>query len=259
MTQPAGKICVVCSANCAGRPRVKDPKGRYYCRACYEELQQKAIEDSRAGEAAEEWNPYADLGSPARENLLDLEPVDDASPVPVTQRIAPRQTRVAASTRSKWPLVVGLLGLGWGGLTLLIHGAGLLISTAVAADEPGAVGGLGGSCLWLIMSCALIAGSCLTIFRKAWGVKLMRLWSLVTIVLTAIGLTCLGIVAVVGLSLAADDFTASLQEGAEIDSAAELAVVVAFLLIFTVVNLGFAIFLAVWFRRADVMREIERW
>ncbi|TVQ57097.1 MAG: hypothetical protein EA377_01195, partial [Phycisphaerales bacterium] len=74
MTQPAGKICVVCNANCAGRPRVKDPKGRYYCRACYDELQQKVIDESRAGEAAEEWNPYADLETPGQENLLDLEP-----------------------------------------------------------------------------------------------------------------------------------------------------------------------------------------
>ena len=259
MTQPAGKICVVCHANCVGRPRVKDPKGRYYCRACYDELQQNVINESRAGEAAEAWNPYADLETSARENLLDLEPVDDVSPVPVTQRIAPRHTRVAASTRSKWPLVVGLLGLGWGGLVLLMNGAGVLISVADAADDPAAIGGAGSNCFGLILSCVLIAGACLTIFRKAWGVKLMRLWSLVTIVLTAIGLTCLGIVAIVGLSLATDDFTAGLQEGADLDSTAELAFVGAFLLIFTALNLGFAIFLAVWFRRADVTHEIERW
>lgn len=37
------KLCVVCGADCAGKPRVKDPSGRYYCKACY---------DVKAGEAA---------------------------------------------------------------------------------------------------------------------------------------------------------------------------------------------------------------
>ena len=33
---PNDKTCVVCAADCADRPRVKDPAGRYYCRTCYE-------------------------------------------------------------------------------------------------------------------------------------------------------------------------------------------------------------------------------
>ncbi len=37
MTAPhPDKICVICSKNCADQPRVKDAKGRYYCRSCYE-------------------------------------------------------------------------------------------------------------------------------------------------------------------------------------------------------------------------------
>lgn len=38
-----GKHCIVCGVDCAGRPRVKDPQGRYYCRPCY---------DSKADESA---------------------------------------------------------------------------------------------------------------------------------------------------------------------------------------------------------------
>jgi hypothetical protein len=34
------KICVICQCNCAGKPRTKDPKGRYYCQPCYDEAQQ---------------------------------------------------------------------------------------------------------------------------------------------------------------------------------------------------------------------------
>ncbi len=29
-----GKICVFCGQDCAGRPRVKDPQGRYACKSC---------------------------------------------------------------------------------------------------------------------------------------------------------------------------------------------------------------------------------
>lgn len=33
--QPASaKVCIACGTDCAGRPRVKDPHGRYMCRAC---------------------------------------------------------------------------------------------------------------------------------------------------------------------------------------------------------------------------------
>lgn len=30
------KICVICGEDCSGRPRTKDPRGRYYCNTCYE-------------------------------------------------------------------------------------------------------------------------------------------------------------------------------------------------------------------------------
>ena len=32
----ASKPCVLCGIDCAGKPRVKDPQGRYYCKACHD-------------------------------------------------------------------------------------------------------------------------------------------------------------------------------------------------------------------------------
>lgn len=45
------KACVVCGVDCTGRPRVKDPKGRYYCRACYDAraASSPALANGRAG------------------------------------------------------------------------------------------------------------------------------------------------------------------------------------------------------------------
>lgn len=35
-TGAAGKICVICGQDCSNKPRVKDPQGRYFCKACHE-------------------------------------------------------------------------------------------------------------------------------------------------------------------------------------------------------------------------------
>ncbi len=55
MAGGAVKQCVVCGEDCANKPRVKDPKGRYYCKPCYnraaaerrEKQRQRDLEGSR--------------------------------------------------------------------------------------------------------------------------------------------------------------------------------------------------------------------
>ncbi|TVQ50729.1 MAG: hypothetical protein EA377_14055 [Phycisphaerales bacterium] len=55
MAGGAVKQCVVCGEDCANKPRVKDPKGRYYCKPCYnraaaqrrEKQRQRELEESR--------------------------------------------------------------------------------------------------------------------------------------------------------------------------------------------------------------------
>ncbi|MHC4948359.1 MAG: hypothetical protein ACYTG1_08865 [Planctomycetota bacterium] len=42
------KTCAVCGADCGDRPRVKDPKGRYYCKPCYEEARRHGLKRARA-------------------------------------------------------------------------------------------------------------------------------------------------------------------------------------------------------------------
>lgn len=64
------KVCVVCNADCAGKPRVKDPKGRYYCKPCYD---RKAAE--RAGA------PMLDLGSPAPPPPVEPAPDDELADI----------------------------------------------------------------------------------------------------------------------------------------------------------------------------------
>lgn len=43
MGLPAAKTCIFCGVDCAGKPRVKDERGRYACKACAEKRQAAAL------------------------------------------------------------------------------------------------------------------------------------------------------------------------------------------------------------------------
>ncbi|MCC6660411.1 MAG: hypothetical protein IT437_05950 [Phycisphaerales bacterium] len=48
-----GKTCVLCGQDCSGKPRVKDPQGKYMCKACHEQAGQKATTARQKGAAAD--------------------------------------------------------------------------------------------------------------------------------------------------------------------------------------------------------------
>lgn len=50
-TQPPQKICAICGEDCSNRPRIKDPQGRYYCKACHEQAlaRRKAVSATPSG------------------------------------------------------------------------------------------------------------------------------------------------------------------------------------------------------------------
>ncbi len=47
-----GKVCVICGQDCAGKPRVKDPQGRYSCKSCHEAAMKKAAAAPATAKAA---------------------------------------------------------------------------------------------------------------------------------------------------------------------------------------------------------------
>lgn len=54
MSEPTGKerICRACGQDCTGQPRIKDPKGRYLHKACYEKAKARALQKKRERETA---------------------------------------------------------------------------------------------------------------------------------------------------------------------------------------------------------------
>lgn len=73
------KTCVICGEDCAGQPRIKDKKGRYYHKTCYEQAKAKKASPAPPVEAALKplaiegdepggFDPFGDLAdSPAPE------------------------------------------------------------------------------------------------------------------------------------------------------------------------------------------------
>ncbi len=78
------KICVICGEDCSRRPRTKDPKGRYYCNACYE-----AARAGASGAAAKS----GPVDSPDDVFALGK---DDNMALDMLEEIAPAQPAAAA-------------------------------------------------------------------------------------------------------------------------------------------------------------------
>jgi hypothetical protein len=91
MTDEAGprKICVICGQDCAGQPRTKDAKGRYYHTSCYEQAK-RALEEKRAASGAPH-PPPPPSASPPEEEVLDL--LDEAAEPVVAPQAAPDPAR----------------------------------------------------------------------------------------------------------------------------------------------------------------------
>ena len=85
-TDQPGKVCVLCGEDCSQRPRVKDRRGRYYCRPCYD----KAKEAVDARKALEETPPDPELrAEPEPEPELEPVPDPEAWMVPLEGEAAP--------------------------------------------------------------------------------------------------------------------------------------------------------------------------
>ncbi|MBN1345655.1 MAG: hypothetical protein JXQ73_23385 [Phycisphaerae bacterium] len=104
-TQPptVQKVCRLCGEDCAERPRVKDHKGRYYCRACYVKAWQK-LETRQAQEGGEdmlvkpEWVPHADQHEKTvRVGSLTSHEGEEAPGPGPGSHIPPEEARAAAS------------------------------------------------------------------------------------------------------------------------------------------------------------------
>lgn len=88
-----GKVCVICGEDCSDRPRVKDRRGRYYCKACHDRaliLKQHSEppgpDPTQQPPDIPESNPYAVAGAPLAVEPPTPTPQVKADPDPADQQ-----------------------------------------------------------------------------------------------------------------------------------------------------------------------------
>ena len=79
-----GKVCRRCGVDCAKLPRVKDDRGRYYCKPCYEAARREKLQRNAARATQADAAPATTVD----DQPIDVEPIDTAADDPRTTEIA---------------------------------------------------------------------------------------------------------------------------------------------------------------------------
>lgn len=96
------KVCIVCGQDCAGRPRVKDPRGRYYCRECYDRAarKQRAKREAQRAAAPPPPPPPAPLDEPVGAELI---PQDEDADLGLFGELSSLEKEAAAAQVQQYP------------------------------------------------------------------------------------------------------------------------------------------------------------
>lgn len=101
------KVCVVCQEDCAGRPRVKDKQGRYFCEPCYEEARRRMQEKQAVSTKSMETPELA--GETCDETAIDEPVVDEFNDDPpmlndLVDQLAPTMPQTKETPRTQCEL-----------------------------------------------------------------------------------------------------------------------------------------------------------
>jgi hypothetical protein len=289
------KICVLCGQDCAGQPRIKDPKGHYYHKACHEqamrEREQRLAQEPASGPRAfDEPAPFP-IAEPEASSA-PAETGDESVIPPATggqgcpscgHPIAPEAvlctncgynlmtgesvassplSEVAAppsraGDRRTWPAVIGIISIVVGGGGALLYAASL-VGAVMQQSERGATGIVGAIIavgLPLALAVWLLKAGIGVLRRQQTAAVSIRRWALTKTILYG---TCFALS--LGLTVLASGMIARMQEemGAE---GAELGIglMVAGLVVSFGFVLAWPIFILIWFGRDAIQEQIGRW
>lgn len=280
MSDGSEKICVLCGESCAGQPRIKDPRGRYYHKHCHEQaMREKRRRHRRQEKSAAEAFASSDPPPPAGGDDEFMSMLLDEAPPVVTggstcpscgQPFAPGavlcvscgynvqsgqavQTAVAtgspgdgATGNTKWPVVIGVISI-----ILAVVNLGCGGVSALDAVTTGNIGTMisvvitTGFAVWLLISGIGV------LRRSQTGFTSLRIWAAVKTILTA---TCLLFVfgaLIVGQS--------AVQESVPEELAGMAYLVYLALAIIAVWLLFWPVFCLIWTGRSRIREEVSQW
>lgn len=276
------KTCVLCGQDCSNRQRVKDRKGRYYCRACYSEAARRrraagaSLEDT-AGSTVDSGtdetrddclSALVDAGSTSASPSTELQCPGCGMSMPPgavqcvecgynmrTGKQLSVQVEPAAKgvkKRTRWPLIIGAVSVVIGSVTFVFNSrllqsdvaSGLASLPAVAVETLATLLGL-----WLVVAGVGV------LRRKAQGVVWMRRWAIVK---AALFTAWSGWLFLNVLSLRNEpDWV---LEDLGVDPAGfDPATAMAILLVSLIWWFSWPAVIFVWFSRAKVSLEVSKW
>ncbi len=204
-TPAASKICAICKQDCSNRPRIKDSKGRYFCKACHEAALHESSLLAPASSTISPAMDSADIGfldsvagtaSVQSTSCQACGAVVSSTSVLCTtcgHRLDGRgdiRTRVVNTPNSvqsggKWATTLGWSSIGVGVFWLIM----IVISIAgqfKAAQSEQPFVGAGVGCFPIPMYVWLIIAGDRVRTRRSGAVRNLRMWSIVRIVLSAV-------------------------------------------------------------------------
>jgi hypothetical protein len=264
----SGKICVACGTDCAGRPRVKDPRGRYYCEPCYDKRrssQQVSAAGASPGLALEPEPSILDelLGAQAGAEPGGSCPncgqelpggavlcvncgfnLRDGSAVP--QIVQTQATSRARSGDSAWPIVVGVISI------VLAAGGILNFGFSFIDGLSGNIGRSIGSMVPMVIAIWLLISGVGVLRRQRSGAANLRNWAIVKLLFSFI---CIGVISV-GASLSLEGLLEGMEmEGISIPPGLAYALIFAYLLWL----ISWPVFVLIWLSRPSVKAEVATW
>lgn len=288
------KICVICGQDCAGRPRVRDPKGHYYCQDCYEKAKRRQ-EEARAASSPEPVAappppepPEPDLDDDFAGGLALLDEVASevqaSAPPPISAcpgcgyALAPGaaictacgynlqtgRTLQATAVTAAPPVGAAVAGGAvWpsvvGLISVIFGGGGLILNLVAFIAQLDSLSGARRS--------GAVMGGVLAILLSAWllqaGINIMRRKAkgvrqirIWAIVKAILFGSCLTCLTIVFMSIPAAEFDSLQLEGVD---ASVRALVLGYLIGLLMWMLFWPIFVLVWFSRDRVQRDVREW
>lgn len=294
----AGKVCVACGEDVSSKPRTKDAKGRYYCQSCYDTaIAQKHSKrestplpkaDAPPKRSKDAFGLLADdviVPPPERpstnmlEHLLEVEPVRGAPPMmcpkcrssipagsvicticghnmQTGEAVGATQVKQAKPSGEAWPLVIGIISIILGAGGALVAGLALLGSIAGSSGSSAyasgaSVGRIVGGMFPLLLAIWLLMAGIGIVRRNQSSVSQIKRWAITKLVIYG---TCMGLMLVTMPSNPTGNPN-GLPPGL---SGMQGSIHLIIFLSLVWVSL-WPIFVLVWFSRASVKNDVERW
>lgn len=277
---------MLCGEDCAGQPRVKDKRGRYYCPMCYD----KAVEQVRAdqtsaqiiGSSSGGATTVADdsplrsminegddvstaVGAARRTCTVCGQPVDPAWVLCTNCGFNLRSGEALEPTKldapllkikhvTIWPAIVGMISVALGAFSALTDL--LLMGSGFSAVENS-----GGESVFIAIARPFIAAVPLLVsawlcvagagllMRRSWAADTIRKWAVVKLLLSLIGAGILGVLFLTGRLEALTPPTEEISPQA-------------FLIVISIalgLMIAWPIFVMLWFGREKVQLEAAGW